>query len=151
MKIKAHKKELENALKKVVPACSSNGTMPVLQGIYMYDNVLLSTNLDIGIKTSYDVDVIEKGKAVLPGKKLLNIVKSLPNEQVNLVIEGNNATIESDGVEFNVSGFDPDEFPSLPEIDESNQFGIAGSVLKKAIDKTVMATSKDDTQPAGRD
>ena len=148
MKIKAHKKELENALKKVSPATETKATLPVLQGIYFYNDMMLATNLDTGIKTKYDCEILEKGRAVLPGRKMLNIVKSMPNEQVTITVDNLNAEIECGNTEFQVSGFDPEEFPELPEVGKNSTLEVDSKALAETLDKTIFALSNNDSQPA---
>jgi len=148
MKIKAHKKELENALKKVSPATDTKATLPVLQGIYFYNDMMLATNLDTGIKTKYDCEILEKGRAVLPGRKMLNIVKSMPNEQVTITVDNLNAEIKCGNTEFQVSGFDPEEFPELPEVGENSTLEVDSNELGNILDKTIFALSSTDSQPA---
>ena len=95
-----------------------------------------------------DVEVIEAGSLVVPGRYFTEMVKRLPSGEINLKSEDNlGLTITYDQSEFFINGFSADEFPSLPEIDENVQGRISQGLLKKIIRQTSIAASNDESRP----
>ena len=147
MKIKVWQKDLEKALSKVKGAVASNNTMPILRGIYVNHNTVLATDMELGIKTQYQAEVEEKGATVFPNN-VVEIVKQLPKGKVSIEVKNHTAKIKCDNSEFELKCYNPDEFPQLPQVEDPKTLTLDNEKLKKAINKTKMAASNDETRPA---
>lgn len=154
MKFSINQKELYNALNIVRRAVAKNQTLAILTGIFLkLENntlTLKSTDLELGLIYNINVDGQKDGSIVLPAAQFLNIIRELPNEEVNLELNQDKWQLKIKCVNslFKINGYDPDEFPSLPEVEESRKFNLPSAKLKEMIGKVRISTSKDETQPA---
>ncbi|MCF8009023.1 MAG: DNA polymerase III subunit beta [Halanaerobiales bacterium] len=148
MKLTAYKHELETALNAVAGARGSNSDMIITKGIYMKDNIVLATDLELGIKTNFKADIINSGAVVFPGGQILNIVKELPNEQVKITVNDNlTAKIECGNSKFEINCYNADEYPQLPRVKEPKTLEVDSSKLVEAFNKVKVAASTDETTP----
>ena len=108
---------------------------------------LTSTDLEIGIETYLDCNILEKGSIVANSKIFGDIVKKLPNSTVDIEVKDNNINIKCENSEFNILGSNPLEYPELPTIINKNSFKIPSDLFKLAIKQTVFATTQDETRP----
>ena len=154
LKFSINQKELYNALNIVRRAVAKNQTLPILTGIFLkLENntlTLKSTDLELGIKYRLQVEGDKNGSIVLPATQFLNIIRELPNEEIHIKLNEDQWQLELKCVNslFKLNGYDPDEFPSLPEVEESTKFNLPSLKFKEMIKKVRISTSKDETQPA---
>ena len=154
LKFSINQKELYNALNIVRRAVAKNQTLPILTGIFLsLENntlTLKSTDLELGIKYNLKVEGESDGSIVLPATQFSNIIRELPNEYINIDLNKDKWQLEIKCLNslFNINGYDPDEFPSLPQVEESANFTLPSIKFKEMIKKVRISTSKDETQPA---
>ena len=154
LKFSITQKDLYDALNIVRRAVAKNKTLPILTGIYLkLENNTLSlktTDLELGIKYNLKVDSQEDGAVVLPAGQFLNIIRELPSEKIEMELNKDKWQMKIKCLNslFKINGFDPDEFPSLPEVKESARFTLPGVKFKSMLQKVRISTSKDETQPA---
>lgn len=147
-------------VQNVNKAVSSRTTIPILTGIKIVaaaDGVTLTgSDSDISIETfipteendTQYVQVHEQGSIVLQARFFAEIVKKLPGEEIEVVVQDQFATtIRSGSVVFNLNGLDPEEYPRLPKLDDTNMFHLPQSLLKDMIRQTVFAVSVQETRP----
>ncbi|MFW5979476.1 MAG: DNA polymerase III subunit beta [Halanaerobium sp.] len=154
MKFSIKQKDLYNALNIVRRAVAKNQTLPILTGIFLKleNNILTlkSTDLELGIKYDLKVEAETAGSIVLPATQFLNIIRELPNEKVYLELNQDKWQLQIKCLNslFKINGYDPDEFPNLPQVEESVKFTLPSIKFKEMIKKVRISTSKDETQPA---
>jgi DNA polymerase-3 subunit beta len=154
LKFSINQKDLYNALNIVRRAVAKNQTLPILTGIFLKlkNNklTLKSTDLELGIKYDLTVKAESDGAIVLPATQFLNIIRELPNEDVYLELNQDKWQLQIKCINslFKINGYDPDEFPNLPQVEESAKFELPANKFKEMIKKVRISTSKDETQPA---
>ena len=154
MKFSTNQKELYKALNIVRRAVAKNQTLPILTGIFLsLENNILnlkSTDLELGIEYKLEVDGQIDGSIVLPANQFLNIIRELPNEEVKIELNKDKWQLQIKCINslFKINGYDPDEFPNLPQVEESAKFKLPANKFKEMIKKVRISTSKDETQPA---
>ncbi|ADO76163.1 DNA polymerase III subunit beta [Halanaerobium praevalens] len=154
MKFSINQKELYKALNIVRRAVAKNQTLPILTGIFLsLDNNILtlkSTDLELGIKYDLKVEGQVNGSIVLPATQFLNIIRELPNQKIEIDLNKDKWQLEIKCLNslFKINGFDPDEFPNLPKVEDSANFSLPAKKFKEMIKKVRISTSKDETQPA---
>lgn len=151
MKITCPKQRLLEAISQVQGAVSPKTTLPILANVYLRaDKNLLSfitTDLDIGIEYSIEVEVSEPGTTTLPARRLFGIIRELPEGDVNIEVNSSNiAFITCGSVNYKVVGLAGDEFPKLPAFPKENCVEIPQSLLKEIITKTQYAVSRDESR-----
>ncbi len=123
--------------------------IPILSNILFEanNNILniTSTDLDISVKCKIEVDVIEEGSITLPFKKLLDIVREMPEEDISIKEKDNYyVSITSGKSFFNIAGLTSNDYPIISDVNGYRCFSVLSSVFKKMIKKTSFAVAIDD-------
>ncbi|PGS54399.1 DNA polymerase III subunit beta [Bacillus sp. AFS041924] len=160
MKFTVQKDYLVKAVQDVMRAVSSRTTIPILTGIKLVVTneglTFTGSDSDISIEsylpTILDdqqlVDVKRTGSIVLNARYFSDIVKKLPSDFVELESDNNYVTtIRAGKTEFSLNGFDSEEYPLLPQIEEHETISISADLLKFMIRQTVFAVSTSETRP----
>ncbi|NHW78056.1 DNA polymerase III subunit beta, partial [Escherichia coli] len=88
------------------------------------------------------VEVESFGGIVLQSKYFGDIVRRLPEENVEIEVTSNYQTnISSGQASFTLNGLDPMEYPKLPEVTDGKTIKIPINVLKNIVRQTVFAVS----------
>jgi DNA polymerase III subunit beta len=143
MKFTVQKDHLVKAVQDVMRAVSSRTTIPILTGIKLVVTneglTLTGSDSDISIEsylpTIVDdqqlVDVKQPGSIVLNARYFSDIVKKLPADFVELESDSHYVTtIRAGKTEFSLNGFDAEEYPLLPQIEEHETISISADLLK---------------------
>lgn len=151
MRIEVNQKILANHINIVQKGISSRSTLQILDGILLEAKdgklKLTATDLEIGIETYADCNIIENGSIVVNSRIFGDIIKKLPNSQINIIVDENKMNIKCENSEFNILGSNSLEYPELPTIINQNSFTMPKDLLKSAIRQTVFATTEDETRP----
>ena len=152
MKFVCYKDTIIKALNAVVKGVASKTTMPILEGILIQtndDEIKLTTyDLEIGIEYTMKCDIVENGNTVVNATMFTEIIRKLPNSEINISVNENNLlTIECQGALYKLATMNPEEFPELPKIEVENSIDIEQSALKNMIRKTIFAVSNDENRP----
>jgi DNA polymerase III subunit beta len=159
MKFRVAKTALVDAVSQVSKAVSSKTTIPILTGMKIQADeeglALTGSNSDITIqvrvpkkKDDLEQVFVEKmGSVVLPGRIFADLVRKLPGDQVEWVVnEKFQATIRSETAEFHLNGFDPVEYPRLPHLSTDQMFSISADTLKSLIRQTGFAVATNEAR-----
>lgn len=151
MEFKIEKELFLKSLQKIQGIVEKRTSMPILSNVLIEaaDSTLniTATDLEVGMKSSYQAEVIVPGKITVAAKKLYEIVKELPNQIISFVSQENDwVEITCGKVQFNIVGLSSDEFPYFPAVKEENLFEIESSLLKNMIEKTFYAICTDETK-----
>ena len=122
MKFICSKTNLLNGVQIVSKAVPSKTTMSILECILIDatgDKIKLTANdMELGIETKIDGEILEKGIIALDAKIFLEIVRKLPDNDIS--VETNDSfktTIICEKAKFNIIGKAGDDFSYLPEIE----------------------------------
>ncbi len=148
------KKDFYQGLNITTRACASSNTMPILKGILIEASKekgihLMGTDLEIGIENWVPAEVESEGRIVLPSNNLKNIIRELPNEDIVFEVNLDNykANINCLNSKFEINGFNPEEYPQLPDVNIPTNLEIPATKLKKIITEVEFSTSNDQTKP----
>jgi DNA polymerase-3 subunit beta len=152
MKLSIARGELLDALAVVTKALSSRTTLPILSGILVTASgnevVFQSTDLEISIKNSAPAAVDEKGSAVLPGRLLAEVVRSLPEEAVRIETSSfDQAIVTCGGASFTLRSLSPDDFPKFPDLTPETTISLPAEILQTLVKKVSKAVSRDEARP----
>ncbi len=152
MKFVCYKDKIMKALNSVVKGVASKTTMPILEGILIQTNdneIKLTTyDLELGIEYKMECDVQEQGSIVVNATMFTEIIRKLPDSEINISLNENNLlTIDCEGALYKLATMNPDEFPELPKIEVENSVTLEQSALKNMIRKTIFAVSQEETRP----
>ena len=156
MKLKIKKELLLDGLNKVSKAISSKNLVPVLQGI-KFDLtkkglVLTASDNDITIQVNIDncddMNIEKEGSIIIQGKYILDIVRKLPDEFINIeVIDDLKINIYTDNSEFNLNGINKNEYPNISLETSKSPLIINSKVFRSIINQTSFASSTDESRP----
>ena len=155
MQIKTNCTNLLDKLSVVEKALPGRMSMPAIDGIYLKkdnDNLVLCSNdLEIAIKAvlpleqTIGLETEENEHTVLP-RKFIQVVKQLPDAQVEIAIEDNRAEIRSGQSKFTLMCANGDDFPEMVDSESymtNPCIELKGAALKELIKKTTFCVSKD--------
>lgn len=153
MNFKINSKQLEKLLSKVFPAIPARTTMSILENFLLEiedGNLTVSaTDLEIALRASLNVDANENLSMVVPAKLLFDVVKSLGDTLINFTIESNQKMqLTTENGQYAIGFTSADDFPKLPVVQKEKSITLNGKTLKKAIEKTSFAISKEAMRPA---
>lgn len=157
MKIKIKKELLLENLNKVSKAISTKNLIPILSGI-KFDLTkegltLTASDNDITIQTfipadNKDMEIEKEGSIIIQGKYVLDIVRKLPDEFINIeVIDELKILIYAENSEFNLNGINQKEYPNVALENSNNFVKINTKLFKTIINQTAFATSTDESRP----
>ncbi|MCP1103104.1 DNA polymerase-3 subunit beta [Aequitasia blattaphilus] len=150
MKIVCNKSDLLKGVSIVSKAVPSKTTMPILECILIdasMDIIKLTANdMELGIQTVIEGDIITNGMIAIDAKLFSDIVRKLPDNLITIESKENNqTTITCEKAKFDLSEKAADEFSFLPEIEKSNQFKISQFSLKELIRQTIFSIADNDS------
>jgi DNA polymerase III subunit beta len=152
MKFTITREKLHEGLGAVAASVPSKTTLPVLANILVEaskDGLKLSgTDLDISVSTTIPASVDQEGATTLPARKLVEIVKELPNAAIRMTSSGEQrATIECGKSKFKLLGLSRDEFPAFPSVKFEGGWRVAAKDLQKLISHVAFAASTEESRP----
>lgn len=140
-------------LQNVSGVLSTSNTLPILDNFLfeITDNQLIisASDLETTMRTSLEVEANEGGKIAVPAKLLLEVLKNLPDQPCTFSVNHSNFSIEIsyDNGKSKMVGFNGDEFPKIPTIENSSSVKVSGEIISSAINKTLFASGNDDLRP----
>jgi len=150
MKISIARSELLEALSTVSKGMSARSTLPILSGVLISagegDISLQATDLEISIRHTAPALIEQEGQIVVPGKLLMDIVRSLPEAAVTIETEGETAHIRCQHSSFTVKTLKPSDFPKFPEVEVDKSLSLASSTLVSMVRQVSKAVSRDETR-----
>ncbi|HKD88352.1 MAG TPA: DNA polymerase III subunit beta [Streptosporangiaceae bacterium] len=150
MKIVLERDVLAEAVAWTARALPARPTVPVLAGIRMQageELVLSSFDYDVSAQASVPVTTEEAGSALVSGRLLAEISRSLPAKPVHINAEDGRAVLTCGSATFTLLTMPEDEYPALPEMPPAA--GTIGSdAFATAVSQSATAAGRDDTLPA---
>jgi DNA polymerase III subunit beta len=150
MKFTVGREALGEAVAFVARALSSRPVVPLLSGMLLDagpDGVVLSCfDYEVSARATVEADVIEPGTALVPGRLLAEITKSLPAQPVEFADDGEVVNLSCGRAEFGLVCLPVRDYPALPK--SPPPVGVVdGGALACAVGQVAPAASRDDTLP----
>ncbi len=151
MELSVARKDFLAALETVSSVVSARPTLPILGNVMMdigkKGAVLTATDLEVRIELRMNAAVKRDGKLTVPAKKLLDVVREMPEEELRIEFDSAaRMLVKAAKCEFKILGLPPDEFPQSPEVKRVAEIKVGGGVLTEMIRKTIYAVSTDETR-----
>ena len=150
MKFTCSQAVLLRAINTCSKAVSVRTTIPILKGILITTEngrvTMTSSDLNMSIETSFDVQNSINGSVVVPAKLLGDIVRKLPNSLVNIDTEKEFGKLSLNclGSDFDIVSLPADEFPLVGGVSSKDFFELNKEEFKDLINKTVFSASIDE-------
>lgn len=150
MKIICKKSDLVKGVSIVSKAVPSKTTMPILECILIdatTDVVKLTANdMELGIETTIEGEIIDRGIIALNARIFSEIVRKLPDNEVVIATDEKNQTnITCEKAEFNIAAQSGEDFSYLPTIEKEDYITISEFTLKEMIRQTIFSIADNDT------
>jgi len=151
MKLTIKKEEILKGLQRIQGVVEKKNTMPILSNMLLIAEgssiEIIATDLEIGLRGRYAAEVEKPGAVTVSAKKMYEIVRELPAEDLQIKVEdGNWVKIISGRSQFKLVGLPKDEYPSLPDVAEEGMIAIDGEVLRDMIKKTLYSVGENDAR-----
>lgn len=151
MEIRMERDALHKGLSKVQGVADVRAAQPILANVLMNASdgrlELTATDYEIAVKVSSEAQVIQTGRLALSARRLHDIVRELPEEEVHLVAEKEHwASLSCGRASFRIAGLPPEDFPPLPEFDPEKAVKLPPEAVREMVAKTLYAVSTDTTR-----
>jgi len=150
VKIQVERDVLADAVAWTARALPARPTVPVLAGMRLQagdDLTLSSFDYDVSAQATVPVITEEEGSALVSGRLLAEISRSLPGRPVQIASEGGKAVLTCGSATFTLLTMPEEEYPALPEMPPAA--GTVGSdAFASAVSQSATAAGRDDTLPA---
>ncbi len=150
MKLICSKANLVKGVSIVSKAVPSRTTMPILECILIDASAneikLTANDMELGIETVIEGEIVERGIIALDAKFFSEIVRKLPDNDV--VIESDDSfqtTITCEKAKFNIVGKSGEDFSYLPYIEKNESIRISQFTLKDVVRQTIFSIADNDT------
>ena len=151
MKFSVNKDKLLQGLQTVQNVVSTRTTLPILSNVLLQavdgQVRLTTTDLDVGIRGSFEAQIEKAGGTTIPARRLFSIVRELPAAEIEIDVDSKNiASIRSGQSFFKIHGLPEEEFPPLPKFENAKVFTIRQKELRDGLKKTSYAVSTDESR-----
>ncbi|MGH8927370.1 MAG: DNA polymerase III subunit beta [Acidimicrobiia bacterium] len=150
MRIRAERDDLADLFSRANRAIAARTALPVLQGLLCEASggrvSVTGTDLEVTVRTSGQVEMLDEGKAVIPGRLLAEAVRKMPVGVVTVGVSDGEVEIVGKGPRFTLRTLNLDDFPAL---DDKPVDGVEvdGDELVAALAQVVVASSSDAARP----
>ena len=149
MKLVVSKSNLLRGVNIVSKAVPTRTTMAILECIQIdastYEIKLMANDLELGIETKIEGDIIERGIIALDAKFFSEVVRKLPDSDVTIETDANLKTIIScEKAKFDIVGKSGDDFSRIPYIEKNDSIVMSQFTLKEVIRQTIFSISDND-------
>ena len=151
MKFEALRDTLLKPVQAVVGVVERRQTMPILANLLLTvtDKSLsvTATDLEVELVARVDVDVKEKGEVTVPARKLLDILRSLPEgAKVNMSLERERVTVKSGRSRFVLATLPAAEFPAVEDIKTQRSVNLHQKQFRELIEQTQFSMAQQDVR-----
>jgi DNA polymerase III subunit beta len=110
---------------------------------------LEATDMELGVRVAVEPATSSPGHAVVPGRLLLDVVRSLPAEEVSLEYRSAQQDVEvvSGSARFHLRTLPPEDFPKLPQVPGEGVMRVPSGAFVDTIARVARAASRDETRP----
>lgn len=151
MKLSAPREKILKPLQAVIGVVERRQTMPILA------NVLLSardgqlgitaTDLEVELVATGALDVAQDGEITVPGRKLLDICRALPEgAEIRLELSGEKLSVRSGRSRFTLSTLPAADFPVVDEVKGKQSITVSQDRVRKLLEKTHFAMAQQDVR-----
>jgi DNA polymerase-3 subunit beta len=151
MKLTAEREKLLAPLQAVIGVVERRQTMPVLANVLLGATggqlSITATDLEVELVAATEVAVQETGDITVPGRKLLDILRALPEKvAVSITVEGEKVVLKAGRSRFSLSTLPAGEFPVIDDINSQQTVQIPRKDLLRLLEKTHFSMAQQDVR-----
>ena len=149
MKLICSKSNLLQGVNIVSKAVPTRTTMPILECILIDASAseikLTANDMELGIETKIEGEIVERGIIALDAKIFSEIVRKLPDSDVVLETDSSfKTTITCEKAKFNIVGKSGEDFSYIPYIERNECISVSQFTLKEVIRQTIFSIADND-------
>ena len=149
MKLVCSKANLLNGVQTVSKAVPSKTTMSILECILVDatngEIKLTANDMELGIETTIEGQIVEKGIIALDAKMFLEIVRKLPDSDITIETDASfKVVITCEKAKFTIIGKSGEDFSYLPAVEKDDSIVMSQFTLKEVVRQTIFSISDND-------
>ena len=151
MKFSIQREVLLQPLSQVIGVVERRQTLPVLANFLIAAQgkrlSVTGTDMEVELVASVKADISTEGETTVPARRLLDIVRMLPEgASISMAMEGDKLTLSSAKSRFTLATLPATEFPSTDQVETLEIVKIQEVMLKRLLDKTSFAMANQDVR-----
>lgn len=151
MELTVAKADLQKELQLCQGVVEKRSTIPILSNVLLKaaDGRLqiAATDLDVTILSSCPARITQSGGVTIEAKRLFDVVRSMPDDDVHMSLQENNSMlIESGTAKFRLLGLPAEDYPTLPTVNVAEAYSMPLDELKTMVGKVKFAITHEETR-----
>jgi DNA polymerase-3 subunit beta len=151
MKLTAAREALLKPLQAVIGVVERRQTMPILANVLLVAREgsvsVTATDLEVELVADANVQVDSPGEVTVPGRKLLDICRALPEDaEVSIAQSGEKLAIKSGRSKFSLATLPAAEFPTVEDIGAGQALTVPQDSLARLLEKTHFSMAQQDVR-----
>ena len=151
MELTVGKADLQKELQLCQGVVEKRSTIPILSNVLLKASdgrlQIAATDLDVTILTSCGARITTPGGVTIEARRLFDVVRSLPDDDVRFTMQENNSMlIESGTAKFRLLGLPAEDYPTLPSVNVTEAFTLPLDELKTMVGKVKFAITHEETR-----
>jgi len=136
-----------------VRGVSTRSAIQTLAGVHLRVSggtlQLEATDMELGVRVSLEAGDTTDGAVVIPGRLLLDVVRSLPRDDLSLEYRSSQQDVEvvSGGAVFHLRTLPPEDFPKLPDPPPDDSLKVPAGAFVETVGRVARSASRDETRP----
>ena len=151
MKALVHKNRLLRALSFVERVTSHRAALPILSNILLRTENgrirISATNLELGVSSVIGAKVDTEGQVAVPGRTLMDFVRSAPGENIVLDLKQNTLSVQAGSYRTTILCFDAAEYPLTPKVEGGHEYTVSADTLRQLISTVSDSIAASDSRP----
>ena len=151
MKVTCTQENLKQGISRVARISEKSTNLPILNNILLSAKkeglTLVSTNLEIAVKTRVRAKIETEGEFTVNGRLIAEFVSSLGKENITIEMVDATLVLKGENHETHMRGLDAVDFPVIPEVETNYRVTLPVSSLRQALDQVLFAVSTDEGRP----
>ena len=151
MKLSAKREALLKPLQAVIGVVERRQTMPILANVLLVAKdgalAITATDLEVELVASAEVEVDAGGEVTVPGRKLLDICRALPEgAELAISLSGEKLSVRSGRSKFMLTTLPAAEFPTVEDINAAQRIEVEQGMLLRLLEKTHFSMAQQDVR-----
>src|SRR5688500_10907957 len=151
MELTVGKAELQKELQLCQGVVEKRSTIPILSNVLLKASdgrlQIAATDLDVTILSSCAARITTPGGVTIEAKRLFDVIRSLPDDDVHIAMQENNSVaIEAGTAKFRLLGLPAEDYPTLPTVNVTDAYTLPLEELKTMVGKVKFAITHEETR-----
>ena len=151
MKLSAPRETILKPLQAVIGVVERRQTMPILANVLLQAGGgrlrITATDLEVELVAGVDLDVDQDGEITVPGRKLLDICRALPEgATVKAELVGDRLTVRSGRSRFTLSTLPAADFPLVDSVGAAERIRLTQPAMRRLVERTHFSMAQQDVR-----